>query len=400
MITLPDNELHGYAFIAYPDPNDTDLYDHVGAAHAAAAVDGTDLAFASYGVQHDASYAAGALWSPDATFSLLYLFQAQGDSSPLTVSFDSGDSIVISYDETAGKAVVTVNGSDTDLVVGYWDVALGGLGGYGAVGVAINQTSGHVTAFAVAERHHQVETILDAPAGSIDGVTFGDSMQSVWLTVGDDYWGRADFIQAYRALRLKALRRGLSMPAFTAAGSVVHPLGMTDVRRTITREIKAILKYHDSDFKVQERLRKEVFGSTDKERNDLMGKPVRYCDVLHMGNDDGDIELAQGSFAAVPYRFLVTLFYGYQDSTTYSASSQAGFDALIEDPDTGLLPQLRRLGSIDIAGEDQNGPGPNNLPPDVADGDMAMLGQPERVEVDHLRDSHWCRFEITVTTQF
>lgn len=398
MIQLPDNELHGYAFIKYPAPNDSDLYDHVGAAHAAAAVDGADLAFSTYGVQHDAAYTAGALWNPDATFSLLYLFQAQGDSSPLTISFDSGDSIVIGYDATAKKAIVTVNGSDTDLVAGYWEVA-----GYGAVGVAVNQTSGHVSAFALTERHFQSETILDAPSGSIDGVTFGDAIESVWLAIGDDYWGRSEFIQAYRALRLKVLRRGLSMPTFTAAGSVVHPLGMADVRRTLTREIEAILKYHDSDFKVQERLRKQEFGATEKDRSDLMGSPVRFCDVLHMGSNDGgsdELELAQGSFAATQYRFLVTLWYEYQDDTEYSTSSQASWDTLIEDPDTGLLPQLRRLGSIDIAGADANGPGPNDLPPDVGTGDVALLGQPERAEVDHLRDSHWCRFELTVTTQF
>lgn len=147
-----------------------------------------------------------------------------------------------------------------------------------------------------------------------------------------------------------------------------YSASMKDKRAALAELVKDTLDALLTDateFVVEERFRGLLVDSADKaDRDDFMGKPVRYARVSHLGNDDAAVaaRLAgaggagregltfAGAVAQTPHVFGVYVWFQYVDADTYLDSSQAAWDDLIEADALGLLPVLRENGGIEAGG--------------------------------------------------
>lgn len=113
-------------------------------------------------------------------------------------------------------------------------------------------------------------------------------------------------------------------------------------------------------FNVVQRFRQSVErGAGQKiDRDLIMGNPVRYARVVHMGESPAseDDLTPYGHQVQVPHLFGVFIWFDYQDADSYEDSTQAVWDDLLESAGdlsaTGLLPTLRLTPFLEGEGTD------------------------------------------------
>jgi len=161
---------------------------------------------------------------------------------------------------------------------------------------------------------------------------------------------------------------------------------MMQIRAAAAGLIRDTLYIHDDTFRVEERFRKlSLLGTGDADRRLLMGSPTRYCEVVHVGDAGGNLPIGGGARSGARYRFLVSIWYGYEDAEDYAQSSQASWDEILETEEEGLLVVLREKGTLVIAG------------------DVINLSAPASVQVDlrgtETQFDHFCSFELIASNQ-
>lgn len=125
---------------------------------------------------------------------------------------------------------------------------------------------------------------------------------------------------------------------------------MPQKRTALAAIVAAVLQAHDARFVVEDRIRAATLDGRDRaDRLDLMGDPVRYADVTYAGEASETPNL-HGRPLQVGHLFRVSVWMLYADAPTYAASSQALWDAVLENgPDAdepGLLTHFRTVPSL------------------------------------------------------
>lgn len=164
---------------------------------------------------------------------------------------------------------------------------------------------------------------------------------------------------------------------------------MTDQRNDLTALILAKAQEHDATFKAEQRLREAVFRSTTvARRKAVMGDPVRYIQVMHIGHDAGtetDAYLDPSDNPTVTANdYEVEVWYEYADDDTLADSSQAGFDSLMFGSN-GIVPMLE---SYNWLSSDE----PGVVSPPVVD-----VLDVVQVDDDGRKFAHYCLLTVTVT---
>ena len=122
---------------------------------------------------------------------------------------------------------------------------------------------------------------------------------------------------------------------------------MVQRRDLLTDFLKGILP---GNFKFANRLRIETFKSDNRaERIRIMGDPTAYCEVLFVGNsveqdDTGTRTVLDNDL------FRVNLWLAFKDNDDYALSSQAEFDTIMLDDESGIITGLGEAGTINPSG--------------------------------------------------
>lgn len=97
------------------------------------------------------------------------------------------------------------------------------------------------------------------------------------------------------------------------------------------------------------RLASEPGVVSPRRRDEVMGSPHYYCEVLPVGAPT-EASAAGGRATSVAHEFNVWLALEYEESDTYEGSTQEEFDQIISSlSPKGVLPELRETSTRDIA---------------------------------------------------
>lgn len=123
-------------------------------------------------------------------------------------------------------------------------------------------------------------------------------------------------------------------------------------------------------------------------RREVMGDPFYYAEILPSGSPTGN-QLASGSASAVEHAFEVWLIYEFEESDTYSGSTQETFDNITEGlSPNGILPKLREESVRQVSGKNVTYREPTNI-----DKDILPLGS----DSGTWDRAHILQFEIAIT---
>lgn len=121
-------------------------------------------------------------------------------------------------------------------------------------------------------------------------------------------------------------------------------------RQLLADIVKSTLQNIDPDYRVEQRLRRETFDATSRQKRvEIMGRNTTYAEVLLDSVDFGQNSGAN-SRRLKTYTFRVNVWYGYNDALTLEGSSQAVFDRIVAGDD-GLLVTLKTTGSTTVGDE-------------------------------------------------
>jgi hypothetical protein len=171
---------------------------------------------------------------------------------------------------------------------------------------------------------------------------------------------------------------------------------MREKRQELSDYIQGIATANGITLNIEFRPREKFIDmDSPKERNKVMGNPVRYVRIAHVGSPNGSdypqstngrTTINNADRAAV-HEFRVFLYYEYQDNDSYNRSSQKEFEDLIEGSN-GILPNLREAQGFQKDGVYAFSSRPFNI---VIPSLPRPLGNSERVY------SHYLEFTINIT---
>jgi hypothetical protein len=152
-------------------------------------------------------------------------------------------------------------------------------------------------------------------------------------------------------------------------------------RQIISDKLKTILQSVDSNYRVEQRLRRETFDATSRlKRVEIMGENTTYAEVLSR-SPFVSANKASNTRSDYSYTFDVNIWYGYQDNDIYDNSSQKVFD--------------------DVVREVMNGFG--NFGGETRDGNWYYVDEPQGNSISEVALSndgkelaHYLTFQITV----
>lgn len=156
---------------------------------------------------------------------------------------------------------------------------------------------------------------------------------------------------------------------------------MSTLRQVLADHIESLLTAVDSAYsgQVSQYYRSEVDNMpTNRRIYAVMDNPVRYAEVIHLQDSDGDgyfsdEETATGALMSVSQAFRVSVWRQYKDAGTLASSSTNAWDALVWDSPGGLLHKLRTGDMVITSGgatyyHSQPTPGQDAILPITSDG--------------------------------
>lgn len=121
-------------------------------------------------------------------------------------------------------------------------------------------------------------------------------------------------------------------------------------RQLLADLVENTLQAIDSDYRVEQRLRRETFDASSRQKRiDIMGTRSTYAEVLLDVPSYGR-NTSSNKRRNRTHTFRVNVWYGYEDAFDLASSSQAVFDRIV-DGDDGLLITLAETGKQTVNGE-------------------------------------------------